>query len=281
MITTISNKNLNVEINSKGAELVSLSKDNLNYIWEIDKKYWNKTSPVLFPIVGSLRNNEYCINDTKYALTRHGFARDYEFKIIEQNKTSVLFCFESNDSTFIYYPFHFKLFISYEIHNNVLIISYKVFNQSKVKLPFNIGAHPAFNIPFNINEYSLEFNKTESFKSHKLTNGLLSEETKIIKNTNNTISLSDNLFKEDALIFKNIKSDTLKLIHLKKDYVKISFYNFPHLGIWKKRNAPFICIEPWTGYSDSINCNGEIFKKESIQILNPNSSFESKIEIAL
>lgn len=279
MIVTISNKLLIAKINSKGAELISFTKDNFNYIWKIDERYWNKTSPVLFPIVGSLKNNEYTIEDEKYSLTRHGFARDLEFELIEQKEASALFCLKWDELTLKKYPFQFELFINYELTENGLIISYKVINHSKDRMPFNIGAHPAFNLPFNTSEYTLEFNAFETFETHLLENGLFSGVTKKIDRTENTLSLSESLFEKDALVFKNIKSNSVNLKHLEKEYLKISFYNFPHLGIWKKQNASFLCIEPWTGYADDIHSNGNIFDKKDIQILNSNCAFKCNIKI--
>lgn len=281
MIVTLSNTKISASINTLGAELVSLTKGNHNYIWKVDEKFWNKTSPVLFPIVGSLKNNEYSINDKTYSLNRHGFARDCEFEILEQKENSALFCLQSNELTFENYPFDFELFINYEIKNNELIISYKVINHSESEMPFNIGAHPAFNLQYDTNEYSLEFNALESLKTHQLDNGLFSGLTKKIESNQNTINLSEKLFEQDALVFKNIKSSSIKLKHLNKDYLKMSFNNFPHLGIWKKLKAPFLCIEPWTGYADSINSNGKIFDKESIQILTPKNIFECEIKIEI
>ena len=279
MIVTLSNTNISASINSLGAELISLSKNDFNYIWKVDEQFWNKTSPVLFPIVGSLKNNEYKINNKAYSLTRHGFARDLEFELIEQKEASTLFCLKSNELTLKNYPFNFELFINYELKANELVISYKVINNSETKMPFNIGAHPAFKLLFNTDEYSLEFNALESFKTHELNNGLLSGLTKKLESSQDTLILSESLFEKDALVFKNLKSNTIKLMHLKMDYLKISFYNFPHLGIWKKLNAPFLCIEPWTGYADYINSTGKIFDKESIQALEPDCFFECEIKI--
>lgn len=279
MIVTISNKQLVAKINSKGAELFFFTKENLNYIWKIDEKYWNKTSPVLFPIVGSLKNNEYTIEDKKHSLTRHGFARDLEFELIEQKEASALFCLKSNKSTLKNYPFHFELFINYELITNGIVVSYKVINHSKVNMPFNIGAHPAFNLPKKTDEYSLEFNVLETFETHLLENGLFSGDSEKINQNQNSIFLTERLFEKDALVFKNIKSNSVKLKHLEKEYLKISFYNFPHLGIWKKENANFLCIEPWTGFADEIDANGKIYDKKEIQILSPNGIFECTIKI--
>lgn len=281
MIVILNNRLLTAEINTKGAELISLTKGNFNYIWEVDEKFWNKTSPVLFPIVGSLKNNAFSIDEKTYSLSRHGFARDLEFELIQQKETSALFCLKWNELTLKNYPFHFELFINYELKNKTLIITYKVINHSKIKMPFNIGAHPAFNLTNKTDEYSLEFNAFEDFKTHQLENGLFSGETQKIDNNHKTLFLKESLFENDALVFKNIKSNSIKLKHLENDYVKMNFYNFPHLGIWKKPNANFLCIEPWTGYADDIDAKGEIYDKKEIQVLNQNCFFECKIEIEI
>jgi galactose mutarotase-like enzyme len=281
VIIPISNTKISASINTLGAELISLNKDDFNYIWEVDENFWNKTSPVLFPIVGSLKNNEYYIDGNKYSLNRHGFARDCEFKLIEQKETSALFCLQSNEKTFKNFPFHFELFIDYEIKDSELIISYKVVNCSDVEMPFNIGAHPAFNLQYSTNEYSLEFNALESFKTHQLDNGLFTGYNEELKSNQNVLIISESYFEKDTLIFKNIESSSVKLKHLNKDYLKMSFNNFPHLGIWKKLKAPFLCIEPWTGYADYKNSTGNIFEKESIQVLKPNCFFECSIKIEI
>lgn len=281
MNINISNNSISASINSLGAELISLSKNDFNYIWKVDEQFWNKTSPALFPIVGSLKNNEFSIDEKKYSLNRHGFARDLEFELIKQKEASALFCLRSNESTLKNYPFDFELFINYELKNETLIISYKIINLSETKMPFNIGGHPAFNLPYKTKEYSLEFNALEDFKTHQLENGLFSGVSKKIESNTKTLVLTEELFKNDALVFKNIKSTSVKLKHLDKDYLKIRFYNFPHLGIWKKTNAPFLCIEPWTGYADNINANGNIYDKESIQELHSNDIFECKMEIEI
>ena len=279
MIVTITHKSLTAKINTKGAELISFSKNDFNYIWKVDENFWNKTSPVLFPIVGSLKNNEYKVNNKSYKLNRHGFARDCEFQLIEQKDSYALFCLKSNETTFKIYPFNFELLINYEIKDNKLIISYKVINHSKTNMPFNIGAHPAFKLQYSTNEYTLEFNALESLITHRLDKGLFIGTTKKLETNNNTLILKESLFEKDALVFKNINSSSVMLKHLDQNYLKINFINFHHLGIWKKLDAPFLCLEPWTGYSDKLNSEGDLFKKESIQILKPNTIFECKVEI--
>jgi galactose mutarotase-like enzyme len=276
----LKNKNIAATVNSLGAELTSLTRDNYNYIWTIDKKYWNKTSPVLFPIVGKLKDDSYTLNNTKYSLSRHGFARDFEFKLVKQSEKLATFSLIQNSETLYKYPFNFELEITYELQKTTLTISYSIKNNALHKMPFNIGAHPAFSIT-TIEDYSLVFDNDTSLITHELQDGLLSEKTKEIGFENNTLILSYELFKKDALIFKNIKSRTVTLINKNNPIVTIDLKDFPHLGIWTNRDAPFICIEPWYGFSDNRTSSENIFEKESIQILEPNQTFITSFSIEI
>ncbi|MEZ4787676.1 MAG: aldose 1-epimerase family protein [Flavobacterium haoranii] len=280
MLQTISNHIISATINSKGAELVQLSKNNQDYIWEIDEKYWNKTSPILFPIVGRLKSDEYHNNEGTFKLPRHGFARDYEFEIIEKTENKVVFQLISNATTFINYPYHFQLKLSYEIIENQITLTYETKNLSQYQMPYSIGAHPAFKID-NIEDYSLEFPSDNELTFHSLENELYSKKTNTISLDQNKLPLNYNHFKVDALVLKEFHSNEFSLLKNNNPYLKFKLTNFPHLGIWTKENTPFICIEPWNGYADNFDTNGNIFNKSGITILNPNEIKENKIEITL
>lgn len=279
MIVALNNGIVSAEINSFGAELISLNKGEANYIWEIDENYWNKTSPVLFPIVGRLKNDTYKIEEKEYYLTRHGFARDCEFELVYKTETSATFSLQENDATLEKYPFQFELLIQYTLIDNQLAINYTVMNNSANNMPFNIGTHPAFAIPNALDDYSLLFNASEHFETHELENDLFSGTKRKINSKNNTIEINEKLFEKDALVFKNIKSSEVSILYKDEIYLKIEFENFPFLGIWKKANAPFLCIEPWTGYADNKETSGYIYKKSDIQLIEPNTSFNCNLAI--
>ena len=277
----INDQNYSATINTLGAELESFYKDDINYIWNIDEQYWNKTSPVLFPIVGRLKNDRYTLNGKEYSLPRHGFARNFEFTIVEKTNNSVVFSLKSNEETLKVYPFEFELLLQYNLNQNQLKIGYKVINLSNQKMPFNIGAHPAFSIPSNFDEYSLQFNENESFKTHHLENELFNGKNSLVESFNNSIKLKYSLFEKDALVFKNLQSTTVSILKNNKTHITINYDSFPFLGIWTKVNAPFLCIEPWTGHADYDNTNGEIYEKKSIQVLNPKATFECSFSIEI
>ncbi|WP_031456543.1 aldose 1-epimerase family protein [Flavobacterium chungangense] len=282
MNTTISNSKLKASIKLHGAELFSLvDNGNKEYMWNGDLNFWPKHSPILFPIVGSLKNESYTFNEKEYNLGRHGFARDMEFQLIKKTESSATFSLSYNEETLQKYPFKFELQIIYKLEEHKLNIKYKVINKGETKLPFSIGAHPAFSLPEKFSNYSIEFEKEEKLKYSLLEDGLISNTTKILETVNNEVSLNYKLFENDALVFKTLKSNSLTIFQNSKPYIKVDFEGFPNLGIWTKENAPFICIEPWFGYSDTVEKFGDLFKKEGILILEANQTFNTSFEIEI
>lgn len=280
--TILTKSGLKAIINQKGAELISLKNaSGKEYIWDGNPEFWGKHSPVLFPIVGTLKNNHYRYNDKTYTLPRHGFARDLDFDIASQSENEVVFSLQSSAETNLVYPFDFELQIIYTLHENGLTIGYKIFNKNNTEIPFAIGAHPAFALPGNFEDYAIEMEKPEILKFHLLENDLISETTGNITLSERKFPLNYELFKNDALVFKTMQSRALTILQNGNPVVKISFDDFPNLGIWTKEKAPFLCIEPWFGYADTIHSNGNLFKKEGIQVLQPNQHFKAAFDIEI
>ena len=271
MEITIQNQAIKAVIKTKGAELSSLQKEDKNYIWEINSEFWNKTSPILFPIVVALKNGEYFHEGKVYKLSRHGFARDFEFEVIENSENTVVFSLKSNEETLKVYPFHFELQLSYILEGNKLVVKYEIINRSSEKMYYSIGAHPAFNIDGNFEDFSLIFDDEKDLETYKLEQDLFSGKTEILKLNGNVLPLKYELFEEDALVFKNFATKSLTLAKNNESVMKVSFPDFPYLGIWTKKDAPFICIEPWLGIADNANTSGKIEEKEGVQILENNS----------
>lgn len=281
-IITLSNDVISAQINTLGAELCSLKNaNNRESIWEGNPTYWGKHSPVLFPIVGTLKNNTYNHNNKEYQLTRHGFARDMEFELVGKTSSSASFSIQSNSATLANYPFQFELQIQYIIVHSTLEITYTVINKDTTAIPFSIGAHPAFALPGNFENYSLEFEKEEPLEYTLLDNDLVSTQTETIASISNSIPLTYKLFERDALIFKKLQSNSLTILDKEKPLLKVNFEDFPNLGIWTKVGAPFICIEPWFGYSDTIESNGNLFEKEGVIVLEANDTFQTKFSLEI
>ncbi len=265
-----------------GAELFSLKNDqNKEYIWEGNPEFWGKHSPILFPIVGTLKNNSYRYNGEEFQLNRHGFAREMEFELIKKTDESATFLLKSTLETRRAFPFDFELQIIYSLDENKLNIDYKVINKSEVTMPFSIGAHPAFSLLGNFEGYSLEFQKDESLNYYLLEDGLISNDTNEIHLKNRKLSLNYQLFEKDALVFKTLESKSITIVKNDNPILKINFSDFPNLGIWTLNNAPFLCIEPWFGYSDTVSGQDDFSKKEGIQFLERKQTFTSNYNVEI
>lgn len=281
MNITITNHDLTAVINPRGAELTSLKDSSHEYIWEGNPEFWGKHSPILFPIVGTLKDNTYTYDGNQYSMTRHGFARDNHFAVKEHDSRSVVFSLKSNDETKKQFPFDFELELKYTLKDKSLHLDYTVRNTGTAEMPFSVGAHPAFALPGNFEDYNLEFEKPENLQSSQLENDLISDKTVSIPSNNGELPLAYSLFKNDALIFKALESNEVSISKSGIPFLKVAFQDFPHLGIWTKQDAPFICIEPWQGYSDAFNANGNFLDKEGIILLNAGEEFNAGFTIQI
>ncbi len=283
MKASISNSFLSLSVLSKGAELCSLQllATAKEYIWEGDPAFWGKHSPVLFPIVGTLKNNQYYYNELEYHLLRHGFARDNEFELIINEESRLVYALKSNEATKKLYPFEFELQIGYTINEQVLTISYTVINKGAVDMPFSIGAHPAFALNKPFNHYSLAFEKQETLNCYPLKEDLIDNNPFTIELKDRKLDLEYRLFEKDALIFKELQSKEVTILENDRAILKVNFADFKSLGLWTKVGAGFICIEPWLGYSDGTEVSGKIEEKEGILFVTPERSFECQFTVEL
>jgi galactose mutarotase-like enzyme len=281
MNITITNDHLTAVINPQGAELISLKDTNNEYIWEGNPEFWGKHSPILFPIVGTLKNNTYTHKGEQYSMTRHGFARDNRFVVKEHDSRSVTFSLISNEETKKQYPFDFELELKYTLKEKTLSLYYTVKNNGTANMPFSLGAHPAFALPGNFEDYSLIFEKDEPLLSSELENDLISDKTITVPTIDAKLALSYDTFKNDALIFKTLQSKHIEIAQKDIPFLKVTYESFPHLGIWTKPGAPFLCIEPWQGYSDTHNSTGKLETKEGIIILEPGKKFSNCFSIEI
>ncbi|MFP9098413.1 aldose 1-epimerase family protein [Flavobacterium sp. RHBU_24] len=281
MEISITNGTLTATINAKGAELISLTKAGTEYMWEGNPEFWGKHSPVLFPIVGTLKNNSYNYNGNTYSLSRHGFARDNDFAVINKDANTATFLLAATDASQEKYPFDFELALVYTLHESELTIEYHVTNKGTAPMPFSIGAHPAFALPGKFEGYSLKFEKHEPLVSTQLTNDLLSDISQELPADHGELPLAYNLFERDALIFKSLESKSITIKKEGKEYLAVRFFDFPHLGIWTKTGAPFLCIEPWQGYSDTETSNGDIVTKEGIINLEAANTYKAAFTITI
>lgn len=280
MIEIIENDFLRVEVNAFGAELKSIfNKENQSeYLWQAHPAFWGRRAPVLFPIVGKVKNNTYRAEEKCWELGQHGFARDTIFQLQDKTESSLTYTIKQSPESLKQYPYRFELHIHYSLQGKEISVRYEVVNADDKNILFSIGAHPGFNCPLTLGEkfsdYYIEFEKEEDTERHLLNDGLFNGKKQKVLRNEKTLNLSEELFLADAIVFKNLNSSSLKLKSRKSDYeLKFNFRGFPYLGIWKKTEASFICIEPWFGLADKIDFDGDLEEKEGIVSLPEGEKF--------
>lgn len=286
---TIQNDNLTVTINPKGAELSSVfhKQYQLEYLWNADPAFWAKKSPVLFPIVGNLKDNTYFFKDKSYHLSRHGFARDSTFIVSGLSQDAVTFSLTSDEQSFPSYPFQFVFDIRYSLHRSSLSVTYTITNTTGEDMYFSLGGHPAFKVPLtegaDYSQYYLEFNKTEDTGRWPISaDGLIEDSPTPLLSHTTHLSLSKALFYSDALVLKHLSSNSVSLkSHETIHGLEMDFTGFPYFGIWAAKNADFVCLEPWCGIADSVHSNQQLAGKEGINRLETNQSFTRTWTITL
>lgn len=285
MQTEVRSNLLIVKINSFGAEVCSVKNNNgLEFIWQADKDVWARHAPVLFPIVGKLKDNFFIHEGKKYELPQHGFARDAEFELTEKKEDSCTFQLIANTETKTKFPFEFKFQIKYALVENKLETQYNVINPSGETIYFTVGAHPGFNCPISSNEkfedHYLEF-ESNSFSQTTLNNGLRTDLKPPIKLKDKKLYLTKELFNNDALVFEGQQINSVSLCSsASKHKITLQCDGWPYFGIWtKKGNRQFVCLEPWYGIADHENSANQLSKKEGIIQLAPNAEFEAKFSL--
>lgn len=286
---SIQNGFIKIGVAPKGAELQSVSNvvTGQEYMWSGNPAFWGKYSPVLFPIVGALKENTCYVQGKSYQLPRHGFARDMEFRLYEQAADRLGFLLESNKDTLAKYPFSFKFYIDYVINGNTLSVSYRVVNTGEDDMYFSVGGHPAFRLPLLEGElyedYYLQFSQQESAgKWPVMSDGLLAEEPVPFLENTDRIPLTKALFYKDAIVLKHLNSNSVKLLSGRSgNGFEFDFTGFPYLGIWAAKNANFVCIEPWCGIADSVTADQQLTDKEGINRIGPKEVFKRTWKLTL
>lgn len=269
---------LEIKTVKKGAELVSIKTDDGIEKMHDGESFWNRHSPVLFPIVGKLKDGKTIIDGNEYEMGQHGFARDMEFEEIEENS----YVLKSNEETKTRYPYDFELYISYEVNENKVITKYKVVNKDSKTIYFGLGGHPAYACEYTSGKYRLEFEDIEDrLEIYQLEDGLLKKNPEKLSKyfRENRIFLDEKTFEKDALIIKNINSSKVYLKTETKTVFAFEFKGFPFLGVWSKPGAPFVCIEPWQNHTDDVDASGNFVDKENILKLEPNEEFAAEYSV--
>jgi galactose mutarotase-like enzyme len=288
---TITNGILTAKFRTFGGELTSVRRAGLEYLWQGDQTYWGGQAPVLFPIVGSLRNQQAVTESGKICrMERHGIARKMEFAFKEQSEHSVSFLLHSNSETKERYPYEFILEIQYTLDGDSLTTRYTVSNEDREVLPFQIGGHPAFRCPLEEGErfydyvLNFEFPEMADCPSPDPSTGLVHLERRrsVLKNES-VLRLDHRLFENDALIFDSLRSRTVKLYHpVTGRGVRMEFHDFNYFLLWSSANGgPFVALEPWSGLATCSDEGDVLEKKRGVILLPPGQkkSFHYTIEL--
>jgi len=282
MLKKIENKWLSIEVNSMGAELYSLKAKEtaFEYLWQGDESIWEERSPILFPIIGRLRNDAYKVKGIEYTLEKHGFAKKSPFELRQITEKSLSYRLKKSLETRAQYPYDYDLDMVFILRERTLSVMHRIINKGRDKMYFQIGGHPGFNC--QIGDY-LEFEKNETIDTQRLDKEALIMDQKfpLLKNEKR-ITITNHLFDHDALILTDFKS---KKIHLKsrndQKIVTVSFGEIPFLGLWAKPGAPYVCIEPWYGVDDDYNEVDDFSKKRGVVELDGLQKFEFTYEIEI
>ncbi len=290
MIIELKSRSAIAKIETKGAELISLQDVfGVEYMWQKDAKYWNRSSPILFPIVGNLRNNKTIIDGKEYSIPKHGFCRDAEFKVMYQSDTKVILNYCYNEGTLEVYPYKFNLTLTYSLIDGQIEIRYTVLNLDNKAIDYCLGAHPAFNAPLQgdsgFEDYILELNKNESggcpvYDCDKLEFNI-NNRVDYLDNSNK-LMLKYSYFDNDAILFDKIVSSNVKLQNIKSGRgVEVKFDGFDYIAFWTptKMDAPFLCIEPWIGMAVCNDEDDNFISKRGVKHLEIDEQHSYKLTI--
>lgn len=290
---SISTRRYLAKIKLLGAELCSLvdKQSDEQYIWQADKAVWQGSAPILFPFVGRLKQGEYSHQGQTYPMSIHGFAKSSDFKVVAQQDDSVTLELQSTPETLKVYPFEFALQVCFTLQGDGLKVAYSVLNKGVSEMFFALGSHPAFRLPAKdmaSAQASLKFDKSQGNSCYRLEGDLLSTQPEPAGLVANCLPLSADTFVRDALIFKNTDVTKVALYCNQEDKtgasrprLTLETAGLPHLGIWAKPNAAYVCIEPWLATDESHATPSELSQKPDLIKLVAGSEYQTFYQIRI
>jgi galactose mutarotase-like enzyme len=280
---TLRSDQIAATIKRHGAELCSLrNAAGSELIWQAGSE-WPRHSPLLFPIVGRLKNDELRHRGAVYPMGQHGFARDHDFEWITRDENSCALVLTDSDETRKRYPFAFRLVVIFALNGSDLDITFEVTNTGGEVLPASIGAHPAFNWPLLPSlakeSHTLTFSDVEPAPIRRLRGGLMRAKPEVNPVEARTLALSERLFEDDAIIFDRLASTSVRYAARGGPSIRVFWNGFPQLGVWSKVGAALLCIEPWCGFASPESFDGEFFDKPGLMHLAPEARRTLKYRI--
>lgn len=290
MIYTLRNSEMEVQVSSKGGELVSLrDAEQTEYIWIGDAMYWKRHAPQLFPCIGRLTNNQYRMDGALHEIGQHGFLRDYELTKIEESETSLHLRLTSDASTRQLYDRVWTVDIFYSLCGKTLSVKFQVRNCDTRTMRFGYGIHPGFNVPLNpalrFEDYRLDFHEASIPKQMELTerytiSGGMHD---YALEEGRYLPLQHSLFDHDAIILKDMPHTVTLGSQKDEKKVTVAFPDMPYLGIWHapETDAPFVCIEPWSSLPSTDGLVDEFETKPDFITVEPEQTYTNRWSISI
>ncbi len=283
---TLSSPSLEARISTLGAELACFRDEaGRDLLWDGDPAFWTGRSPLLFPIVGRVRDDRVRIGDTEYPLKQHGFARGSQFEVIETSESFCRLRLDADASTRRHYPFDFRLDVTYRIEDGRLLVGASVVNRGTRTMPASFGFHPAFRWPLpyggSREAHEIRFEAPETAPIRRPMDGLIGSRPYPSPVEGDRLKLRDELFHDGAIVFDRIASRVVHYGVPGRRAVRVAFREMPHLGIWTKPGAGFVCIEPWHGHADPEGFDGELSEKPGIVLVPAGGDRAFEMEISV
>ncbi len=289
-VYVLKNDGVSIEVDTKGAELKSLKNPGTGteYLWQRDPAFWGRSSPILFPFVGKTDCNEFRTKGATYSMTQHGFARDMEFELLSETEDEIWFVLRDSEETREKYPYGFVLKLGYRLLESGVEVCWQVENEEEEDLPFSIGGHPAFYCPVEDGaaqtDYFLRFDAREKIVSTRISeDGLATDEKDTYTLQDGYLPITEHLFDHDALVIENYQAKEVSFCKPDgKAYLTVTMET-PLFGVWSppKKNAPFICIEPWYGRCDRVGYRGDLKDREWGNLLAPGQVWKASYQIRI
>lgn len=283
---------LSAEISTLGAELQSLRRDGIEFLWQGNPAYWAGRSPLLFPNTGRVWNNQYRHDGKTYEIDIHGFARKMDFTVVEQQADKVVLGLHSTDETLAQYPFPFMLFVTYQLAGNGLSVTWFVRNEGKEEMHFQIGAHPAFNLPAfdpddTVRGYFAFGTKEPMHYLIPLEKGCVdpSQPHDLKLDDEGMLPITSKTFDIDTYVIDSADITSCTLLSPERvPWVTVKFH-MPILALWaptaQHPDCPFVCIEPWCGACDTVGYDGNLADRRVMNHLAPGAHFLNTYTIEL
>lgn len=280
---------LTATISAHGAELLSITDSaGRQYMTDADPRWWTGHAPILFPIVGRLRDDTLRLDNREYRLEKHGFARRSTFVCEEHDAAQrVRFALEDDAQTRAAFPFAFRLELLFEIQAATLTTTAMVTNCGDQSMPFSFGFHPAFAWPLPgdaaKDAHRVVFAEPEPGPVRRIDTetALLLPEPFATPVDGDSFVPRAELFEADALIWTELRSRACRFGAEGSGALDLAFPYCPQLGVWQKPGAPFLAIEPWAGYNDPVGFDGDFRDKPGVMELAAGSSRSFRLAITV